>query len=223
MPQSRGLFIEHTRRLHPDICGYTSELFYDNRLVHFPWTENHALSRHPQISDTGLYYMPVAHEGCQNESAEEAEVVRELVASLLSGDTTWTSHLNVTAPLRPKDVLVVAPFNSQVTRLKRIVPDGVRVGTVDKFQGKEAPVVIYSLASSTAEEAPRGMEFLFNANRLNVATSRAKCAVVLVCSPRLLEPECRKPSQMKLANALARYVEMASVIPSRTRFDEADQ
>ena len=86
---------------------------------------------------------------------------------------------------------------------------GVRVGTVDKFQGQEAPVVIYSMATSRPEDAPRGMEFLYSLNRLNVATSRARCAAIVVASPRLFEPECRTPRQMKLANALCRYRELA--------------
>jgi superfamily I DNA and/or RNA helicase len=84
------------------------------------------------------------------------------------------------------------------------------VGTVDKFQGQEAPVVIYTMASSSPEDAPRGMEFLYSLNRLNVATSRARCLAILVASPRLYEAECRSPAQMKLANALCRYREMAT-------------
>jgi uncharacterized protein len=87
-------------------------------------------------------------------------------------------------------------------------PDA-KVGTVDKFHGQQAPVVVYSMTSSSAEDAPRGMEFLYSLNRLNVATSRAQCACVLVGSPRLFEPECRSPRQMRLANALCRYLELA--------------
>src|ERR1019366_6287817 len=85
---------------------------------------------------------------------------------------------------------------------------GVRVGTVDRFQGQEAAVVIYSMATSRPEDAPRGMEFLYDLNRLNVATSRARCACILVASPRLLEPECKTPRQMRLANAMCRYAEL---------------
>jgi uncharacterized protein len=108
------------------------------------------------------------------------------------------------------DVLVVAPYNSQVALLgERLAPRGVRVGTVDKFQGQEAPVVIYSMATSTPEDAPRGMEFLYSLNRLNVATSRARCGCILVACPRIFAPECKSPRQMRLANALCRYVELA--------------
>jgi uncharacterized protein len=111
--------------------------------------------------------------------------------------------------------LIVAPFNAQVADLKARMP-GVLVGTVDKFQGQQAPVVIYSLTTSSPEDAPRGMEFLYSLNRLNVATSRAMSTVVLVGSPRLFEPECQNPRQMKLANALCRYLELANVVDATT-------
>ncbi len=108
------------------------------------------------------------------------------------------------------DLRIVSPFNAQVNRIaERVAAFDVPVGTVDKFQGQEAPIVIYSMATSRPEDAPRGMEFLYSLNRFNVATSRARCAVVVVASPRLLEPVCRTPEQMKLANALCRYVELA--------------
>jgi uncharacterized protein len=111
-----------------------------------------------------------------------------------------------------EDVLVVTPYNAQVRTLRHRVPDGVRVGTVDKFQGQEAPVVIVSLASSSGEEAPRGISFVFNRNRINVATSRAQCRVELVCSPRLLEADCRSVDDMRLVNALCRFVELADEV-----------
>ena len=109
------------------------------------------------------------------------------------------------------DILVVAPFNAHVVRLdERMAPMGVKVGTVDKFQGQQAPVVIYSMATSRPVDAPRGMEFLYSLNRLNVATSRAKCAAIVVASPHLFVPDCTSPRQMKLANALCRYRELAT-------------
>jgi len=103
----------------------------------------------------------------------------------------------------------VAPYNAQVGEIKRRLPAEARVGTVDKFQGQEAPIVIYSMASSSAEDAPRGMEFLYSPNRLNVATSRARCLVILVANGQLFLPECRTPEQMRLANGLCRYLELA--------------
>ena len=134
------------------------------------------------------------------------------MSSLLSPDAQWVDGEGIVHPMTPSDVLVVAPYNAQIALLgERLVPRGIRVGTVDRFQGQQAPVVIYSMATSTPEDAPRGMEFLYSLNRLNVATSRAQCGCILVASPRLFEPECKSPRQMQLANALCRYVELARV------------
>ena len=104
---------------------------------------------------------------------------------------------------------LLAPFNLQVYELLKELPEGARVGTVDKFQGQEAPVVIYSMTTSSPDDAPRGMEFLYSANRFNVASSRAQGACILVANPKLFEPECRSPRQIKLANVLCRYVELS--------------
>ena len=108
----------------------------------------------------------------------------------------------------------MAPYNAQVSALRtRLAAVGVeRVGTVDKFQGQEAPVVIYSCTSSSPEEAPRGMAFLYDPPRFHVATSRAQGVVIVVASPRLFEPECRTPEQMRWANGLCRYREMARLV-----------
>jgi superfamily I DNA and/or RNA helicase len=114
--------------------------------------------------------------------------------------------------LRLSDILIIAPYNAQVAALKSRLPEA-HIGTVDKFQGQEAPVVICSLTTSSPEEAPRGMEFLYSPNRLNVAVSRAKTACILVGSPALFEPECRSPRQMRLANAFCRYLELAGSVP----------
>ena len=105
-----------------------------------------------------------------------------------------------------------SPYNVQVNYLKSVLSAGARVGTVDKFQGQQAPVVLYSMATSSPEDAPRGMEFLYSLNRLNVATSRAKCLAIVVASPRLFEPQCRSPRQMQLANALCRFRELARTV-----------
>jgi uncharacterized protein len=111
-------------------------------------------------------------------------------------------------PLGPADVLVITPYNAQVHELTALVPAGVRAGTVDKFQGQQAPLAIYSMATSSGDDAPRGMEFLYSLNRLNVAMSRARCVAAVVASPELLRVRCRTPRQMRLANALARVIEV---------------
>jgi uncharacterized protein len=106
---------------------------------------------------------------------------------------------------------IITPYNAQVQALLEAIP-GVEVGTVDKFQGQEAPIVIYSVATSSPEEAPRGMEFLYSPNRFNVAVSRAKALFILVGNEKIFEPECKSPTQIKLANPLCRYIEVAEVI-----------
>lgn len=153
--------------------------------------------------------MPSSHTGNQSRSIEEADTVAALVGSFVGGSYTWTTRDGLTRPIGPGNVLVVAPYNAQVYAIQERVPAGVQVGTVDRFQGREAPIVIYSMTTSSPEDAPRGMEFLYSPNRLNVATSRAMCVVVLVGSPALFEPSCQTPRQMRLANAFARYAELA--------------
>jgi uncharacterized protein len=213
MPPERGLFLPTTWRLHPAICRFTSELFYDGKLESKAGLERKRLTGTSQFDGAGLWWIPVAHDGNQNHSMEEVDAVADLVDRFLAAGAMWIDEHEVARPLTATDLRIVAPFNAQVNRLtERLAARGVPVGTVDKFQGQEAPVVIYSMATSRPEDAPRGMEFLYSLNRLNVATSRARCAAIIVASPRLCEPLCRTPRQMHLANALCRYVEMASKV-----------
>jgi uncharacterized protein len=151
----------------------------------------------------------VAHTGNAQQSVEEAEAVRREVSLLLDGGMFTDAH-GRTRALTPADILVVAPYNMQVHRLQEALPAGVQVGTVDRFQGREAPIVFFSLAASTGDDVPRGLEFLFSRNRLNVALSRARALAVVVCSPRLLDVRCNTLDQMRLANNLCRFAERAS-------------
>lgn len=210
MPVERGLFLPETRRLSPAICRFTSELFYDDRLVPLPDLEVQRLVGAPPFKGSGLWYLPVEHIGNQNQSNEEADVVASLCHQLMDG-YQWINNKGEQKDITWADILVVAPYNSQVYAIRSRLPDA-RVGTVDRFQGQEAGVVIYSATTSTPEDAPRGMEFLYSLNRLNVATSRARCGVILVASPRLFEPDCQTPRQMQLANALCRFGEMAKLV-----------
>ena len=211
IPDSMGLLLPETWRLHPGICTFTSELFYEGRLSPRAFNRNREISGHPWLSGAGLWFVPVDHRANRNSSAEEIEVIARIVESLLLLEVKWSRSEGNLRRLTADDILIVAPFNAQVADLTARMPD-VQIGTVDKFQGQEAPVVIYSLTTSSPEDAPRGMEFLYSLNRLNVATSRAMSNVILVGNPRLFEPECRNPRQMKLANALCRYLELASVV-----------
>jgi uncharacterized protein len=204
----RGLFLEETWRLHPSICGFTSELFYEGKLRSRPGLERQSVAG-PGPLGSGLRYLPVEHVGNHNCSPEEADVVAELVGTLVDSGAVWSDRAGVERPIGMEDVLIITPYNAQVFEIQQRLP-GARVGTVDKFQGQEAPVAIYSLATSSHADAPRGMEFLYSLNRLNVATSRARCLSYLVCTPALFEAECRSPRQMQLANAFCRYLELAT-------------
>ena len=208
----QGVFLTETRRLHPDVCAFTSELFYEGRLRARPENAKQRLNAGASLGGTGLRFASVEHSGNQNESQEEVERVATLVDGLLRTGATWTDKKNETHRIGVRDILVVAPYNAHVSALLERLPAGSRVGTVDKFQGQEAPVVFYSMATSTPEDAPRGMEFLYSLNRLNVAVSRARCVAVIVASPALFNVQCRTPRQIELANAFCRYLEMARLV-----------
>jgi len=209
MPESLGLFIDETKRLHPKLCEFTSTAFYEGRLHSRAFTRSRVIEGHPWLNGAGLWFVPVRHEGNRNSSTEEVDTVARIVEGLLKPEVKWFDRSS--KRLREKDILIVAPYNAQVADLSARLP-GLQIGTVDKFQGQGEAVVIYSLTTSSPEEAPRGMEFLYSLNRLNVATSRAMTAVIVVGSPRLFEPECRSPRQMQLANALCRYRELATTV-----------
>jgi uncharacterized protein len=211
----RGFLLPETWRLHPKICEYTSACFYDEKLASHAMTRRRVIEGHGWIEGAGLWFVPAEHEGNRNSSPEEVELVARIVEGLLQPGVKYFSGAGNSRALAEGEILIVAPYNAQVADLKTRLPR-MRIGTVDKFQGQEAPAVIYSLTTSSPEEAPRGMEFLYSLNRLNVATSRAKSAVIVVGNRRLFEPECRTPRQMQLANALCAYREMAIEIDPRT-------
>ncbi len=206
-----GFLLPRTWRLHPAICRFTSELFYEGRLQSEVLTHSRVLEGHPWLKGAGLWFVPVEHEGNQNSCGEEVEAVARIVEGLLKPEVKWFYGAGNKRQLKQDDILIVAPYNAQVADLSARLP-GMLIGTVDKFQGQEAQVVIYSMTTSSPEEAPRGMEFLYSLSRLNVATSRAMTAVIVVGSPRLFEPECRSPRQMQLANGLCLYRELATTV-----------
>ncbi len=215
MPPKLGLFLSVTWRMAPSVCAFTSELFYAGQLRSRAGLENQALLGGP-YQGNGLWLYEIEHDGNANSSDEESEVVERLVSEVLQDDTRWRDQNGYERKMRPGDIRIVAPFNAQVNRIHERLRSAslgdVPVGTVDMFQGQEAAVVIYSMASSRPEDAPRGMEFLYSLNRFNVATSRARCVVIVVASPHLFEPDCQTPRQMRLANALCRYRELACAV-----------
>jgi len=211
IPSHLGFLLPETWRLHPKICRYTSEIFYEGKLRSNADAESRVLEGHEWLNGAGMWVVPVAHEGNGNSSPEEVDVVAQIVEGLLKPQVKWFESEGNSRALREDEILIVAPYNAQVADLTARLPN-IRIGTVDKFQGQQAAVVIYSMTTSSPSDVPHGMEFLFSLNRLNVATSRAKTAVIVVGNPSLFEPECRTPRQMQLANAFCRYLELATVV-----------
>ncbi|MCK0112609.1 TM0106 family RecB-like putative nuclease [Ornithinimicrobium sp. F0845] len=203
----RGVFLDLTYRMHPAITRFVSDLSYASRLESAPGRERQEVAAPGELTGSGLRWVPVEHEGNVSESMEEAEAVVGLVADLLRG--TWTDDKGTTASIGLADILVVSPYNAQVRLLQEHLPEGLQVGTVDKFQGRQAPVVIFSMASSSGQDAPRGVGFLLDSHRVNVAVSRAKALAVVVGSPALLESPVSTPEQLRLVNALCRFVDLA--------------
>jgi superfamily I DNA and/or RNA helicase len=213
VPKDRGILLDVSFRMQPDICAFISHAMYDGRLVSAPDTTTNAV-RSPGLTGSGVRYHAIEHSGNSRESIEEADWIVEQVGLLLTG--TYVRKEMSEAPITMRDVLIVTPYNAQrkkITALLQAAGYGdVQVGTVDKFQGQEAPVVFYSMATSSGEDLVRNMEFLFAKNRFNVAISRAQCLSVLVCSPRLLDIRCHRAEQIALVNLVCKYVEVCNAL-----------
>ncbi len=220
--QRRGVFLDVSYRMQPQICNFISDAMYDDRLRAADSTRVHRV-RTAAREYAGLYYVAVEHAGNASSSMEEAnEIVAHISLLLAEGrlvDSLPPQEEGVERAVRPRDVVVVTPYNAQrrliISRLRDAGIDvesgtGVQVGTVDKFQGQEAAVVFYSMATSSGEHVPRNVQFLFERNRFNVAISRARAASLLVCSPRLLDIRCRTTEEMALANLLCAFAERAT-------------
>jgi superfamily I DNA and/or RNA helicase len=206
MPAEWGLFIDVSRRMHPDVCRFVSEISYGGELTSLQECARQSVTSNG-LCGAGLRTFLVEHTGNRRDSREEAGVIAEQVALLEGGAVTGSD--GGSQSIRDAGVMVVTPYNAQVRLLRRRLPDWVDVGTVDKFQGREAAVVFFSMATSSGEDMPRNVDFLYSRNRLNVAVSRAQCLAVLVASPALLTIKCQTVEQMRLVNALCRFVEMA--------------
>lgn len=200
----RGIFLATTWRMHPDVCRFISEAVYDGRLQPEPNNSRQTLllaaDAHPALIQTGIRYLPIEHDACSQRSHEEADLVKELVESLLQ--QRYRDRQGQEHPLSLDDILIVAPYNMQVNLLKQVLPAGARVGTVDKFQGQEAEAVIVSMATSSGDYLPRYIEFLYSKNRLNVAISRARCLAIFIANPALMGIRCSTPEEMALVNTL---------------------
>jgi predicted RecB family nuclease len=216
----RGIFLDVSYRMQPEICAFVSDAMYEGRLhAAAPAGRHRVIARGREYA--GLYFVGLEHEGNGSSSAEEADEIVRRILMLRGGvvlDSDPRSPEGTTRPLTDRDVIVVSPYNAQrqliLAKLRDAGIDvdpgsGVRVGTVDKFQGQEAAVVFYSMAASSGEDIPRNVEFLFERNRFNVAISRARAASILLCSRRLLDIRCRTPEEMALANLLCAFAQRA--------------
>jgi uncharacterized protein len=219
VPPDRGIFLARTWRMHPDICRFVSDAFYEGRLASAEVTARQKLILQRDVDDllgtTGLRFVEVEHAANTQRSEEEARRLDKLYRALLG--QSWLNQKGETHEISTADILVVSPYNMQVNLLKETLPNGARVGTVDKFQGQEAAAVLISLASSTAEDIPRGLDFLFSRNRLNVAISRARCLSVVFASPALLNTSCNSVGQVRLVNTVC----WAKAVAARQRAAEA--
>ncbi|PSP16095.1 MAG: nuclease [Cyanobacteria bacterium QS_8_64_29] len=204
IPPERGVFLDTTRRLPPEICCFVSSAIYEGRLQAHPDTATRHLVLPPDapaaLAPRGLRFVDAHHSGCQQKSEAEADIIKGLIDCLL---TARVCHADGSQrPLTLNDILVTAPYNLQVSHLERVLPDGAQVGTVDRFQGQEAEVVLVSMTTSSPQELPRQVEFLYSRNRLNVAISRARCLAVTIANPALLDLPCTTVEQIRPVNTL---------------------
>ncbi len=213
IPQDRGVFIEETRRMHPSICHFISTQIYEDRL------QSHESCEQQVVEDfgAGLRWIEAHHADNSTESVEEAKLIVAEIKKLMG--KTWTSEKGERRPLAAKDFMIVAPFNKQKDLIRKeleldpaLAPIAESVGTVDKFQGREAPVVFFSMTTSDGEGMVRGADFLFSKSRLNVAVSRARSLAYLVCTDALLGTKASKVDDMRLIGTLNSFVEMAEIV-----------
>ena len=208
VPADEGIFLDVTQRLHPEICKFISESMYNGRLESAAHCANRSIIMSEGSREAGIRWCPIEHEGNKMYANEEVDAIKNIVSQFIGA--SCTNRKGEIRTLTLADIMIVAPYNSQVNDLRVAFPE-CQVGTVDKFQGLEAPVVIVSLTASSSEDVPRGMEFLYSTNRFNVAVSRAKALCIVVGSPRLLAARCNSVRQLQLVNVLCRYVEMAKL------------
>jgi uncharacterized protein len=207
----RGFFLPESWRMHPGVCAFVSERSYDDKLRSREACAQRRVSSGGPLEGAGLRVIGVEHDGCSQRSEREAEAIGQACRALLA-DGLVTDDEGDTRTLEASDLMVVAPYNLAVACIRAHVPDGVEVGTVDRFQGREAPVVFYAMTCSSGEDVPRGLDFLFSRERMNVAVSRAQCLAVMVVGKRLLDADCRTLAAMELVDGACRFVEMATPV-----------
>ncbi|MGN6366477.1 TM0106 family RecB-like putative nuclease [Asticcacaulis taihuensis] len=205
IPPDRGIFMPTSRRMHPRVCGYISKAVYEDQLC----SDEAACTQFMTLPGGGPFVgagiRPVLHTGRSQVCPEEVLAISDTITGLVG--STYRNRDGAERQVTNSDILVVAPYNAQVNALRAALPPAIRVGTVDRFQGQEAPICLISMTTSSGEELPRDIEFLFSLNRINVAVSRAQTSAVMFCSPLLLETPCRTIEDMSLVNALCALAE----------------
>ena len=206
LADGRGLFLAETWRMHPAVNAFVSRSFYEARLEPRPENARLRLRGTDGFDGAGIAFVPVEHEGRDGTAPEEVAAALEVLGRLTGDGARFVDKHGAERPLTHADVLVIAPFNRHVAALARALPGSVRVGTVDKLQGQEAPVVLYALGVSSLDLAPRGVGFLFDLHRCNVAVSRAQARAIVLASPRLVEEVPADVEGLRLVNAHVRLV-----------------
>jgi uncharacterized protein len=194
--------------MHADVCLPLSEVVYEGKLQAAPNNNRQKIripNRNLITEEKGILVVNVEHDGNRQSSEEEAAVIAELIGELKTG--FFTDKHGESRIITEADILVVAPYNMQVNLLKERIGVDIAIGTIDKFQGQEAPVVIISMSVSDTEESSRGLDFLFDINRLNVAVSRAQALAVIVVNPGLEKCKVNSMEQMEKASFFCRLVQ----------------
>ena len=207
IPDDRGVFLDTTWRMHRTLCSFLSIQIYDGRLHSHENCERQSVG-----GEAGLRWVRAEHDGCDTSSVVEAELVASTIRSLLG--KTWVDFDGNEHTMHAGHVMVVAPYNDHVDIVRAVLDadpatSAARVGTVDKFQGQEAPVVIFTMATSNDADMPRTADFLYSRNRLNVAISRARALAYVICTEDLLDTRAASVEEMRLIGTLCAFVESA--------------
>jgi uncharacterized protein len=210
VPKQYGLFLGESRRMHPSVCRFISEIVYEGRLGSHADCTNQKIAVPPNSTglvakESGVLFLGVEHDGNIQQSDEEIERVKAIYDEMLG--RPYTASDGTTKPLSLENFLFIAPYNAQVRALQAALPNGARVGSVDKFQGQEAPVCILSLCSSYGEYGSRGLAFILDRNRMNVAISRAQCLAVVVADPRIAIANAGSIQEMRLLNLFCKLAD----------------
>lgn len=208
--ENKGIFLATTYRMHSKVNQFISDAIYEGKLKSDANTDRQCVTVSENYNgllnkEAGLVFIPVEHEGNAQGSDEEVIAIQKAVNELLG--RTYTDQTGQSRHITLDDMLFVAPYNLQVTKLKAVLGEQAKVGSVDKFQGQEAPIVFFSMCASDASESPRGMDFLFDKNRLNVAISRAQALAIVVANPKLANSPANQVKQQRLVNVFCQFLE----------------